>query len=261
MESHSNQPAGKVEPNKVLVTPGNREYTSIQAAIDSITDAGAQKRYMVYIGPGTYNESVVMKEWVYLQGAGQDEYGKNHTIITASGGTADTSATLKAASNTALATVTVESRVGTPGNNMCACIDTTGVTKFRAYGVHATAYDSTEEACNLFAVVNNRGTTGPTCSADFSRCVFVVQAQHPKTYAIALWSVFGGTYEVRDSKLVGTGTYNGVGAAGNPGASTLTFTRCAITGTHFSLETTDDSTVKAVDCSLAGPVDKGVIVS
>ena len=69
-------------PNQVVVTDGTghqKTYPSITAGLNSITDASASNEYTVTVGSGTYNESVVMKSWVYLTGAGAGQ-----TIINSS---------------------------------------------------------------------------------------------------------------------------------------------------------------------------------
>jgi len=63
--------------NVVIVAKSGGDYTSVQAAIDSITDAAADNAYLVWVAPGVYNEMVVMKPHVHVQGAGQEA-----TIIT-----------------------------------------------------------------------------------------------------------------------------------------------------------------------------------
>lgn len=65
-------------PNTAQVWPGGAVFNSIQAAINSISNASAQEQYQVAVGSGTFNENVAMKDYVYVIGAGQDE-----TIITA----------------------------------------------------------------------------------------------------------------------------------------------------------------------------------
>jgi hypothetical protein len=57
--------------NVVTVAKSGGQFTSIQEAINSITDAEGDNRYLVWIGPGIYNEEVVTKPFVYLRGAGQ----------------------------------------------------------------------------------------------------------------------------------------------------------------------------------------------
>lgn len=63
--------AGSGYANVVVVSPEGGDFTSIQAAIDSIVDASADHRYLVWIGPGVYEEAVTTKAGVDLQGAGQ----------------------------------------------------------------------------------------------------------------------------------------------------------------------------------------------
>ena len=44
-------------------------FLTIQAAINSVTDATSIKKYVIYVGPGDYAENVVAKDYVFLVGA------------------------------------------------------------------------------------------------------------------------------------------------------------------------------------------------
>lgn len=61
--------------NCYVVAKTGAEYTSIQDAIDAITDAAADKRYTVLIMPGVYAENVVCKDYVDL--VGMSPFGLN----------------------------------------------------------------------------------------------------------------------------------------------------------------------------------------
>lgn len=52
----------------VTVAKSGGDYTTIQGAIDSITDASTTKRYVVLVYPGDYAENVTMKAYVDLAG-------------------------------------------------------------------------------------------------------------------------------------------------------------------------------------------------
>ena len=65
----------------VIVDQAGGQYTTIQAAIDSITDNSTTKRYAILIQPGTYTENVVMEEYVSLVGV-----DKKSVIITSASG-------------------------------------------------------------------------------------------------------------------------------------------------------------------------------
>ena len=56
--------------NVVVVARSGGDHTSVQAAIDSITDAGPDNPYLVWIGPGVYSGTLTMKPHVHVQGAG-----------------------------------------------------------------------------------------------------------------------------------------------------------------------------------------------
>ncbi len=57
--------------NVVVVAKSGGPFTSIQAAIDSINDASAENRYLVWVAPGTYTEQVKLKPGIHLVGAGK----------------------------------------------------------------------------------------------------------------------------------------------------------------------------------------------
>jgi hypothetical protein len=70
--------------NVVVVAASGGDFTSVQAAIDSISDAAADNPYLVWVAPGVYNETVTMKPYVHLQGAGQEA-----TVITSTASSGD----------------------------------------------------------------------------------------------------------------------------------------------------------------------------
>lgn len=68
------------------VAKSGGEFTSIQDAIDSITDAAADNKYLIHVYPGTYTENIVMKNYVSLCGIGGRRtvkiYGTSGTLVT-----------------------------------------------------------------------------------------------------------------------------------------------------------------------------------
>jgi hypothetical protein len=61
----------------VVVARSGGDYSAVQPAVDAITDATAAKPYLVWVAPGVYSETVTLKPYVHLQGA-----GAGATIIT-----------------------------------------------------------------------------------------------------------------------------------------------------------------------------------
>jgi hypothetical protein len=74
-------PVGAVA-NTVSVAASGGQFTTIQAAIDSITDASATKPYSVLVYPGLYAENLVHKQYVSVTAMGASDtiiYGR-HTL-------------------------------------------------------------------------------------------------------------------------------------------------------------------------------------
>jgi hypothetical protein len=55
---------------QITVAKDGGDFTTIQGAIDSITDASVNKPYLIKIYPGTYTEDVVNKDYINFEGAG-----------------------------------------------------------------------------------------------------------------------------------------------------------------------------------------------
>jgi hypothetical protein len=139
--------------NVVVVAKSGGDDTSVQAAIDSITDAAADNPYLVWVAPGVYQEQVTMKPYVHLQGAGQEA-----TVITstASSGSAwpPTQATLVLASDTSLRDLTVGNSGA--GDSNAALLATAGMTRTLVSDVTARAQGS--GAVNFAIFLGGSGT-------------------------------------------------------------------------------------------------------
>ncbi|HPB30473.1 MAG TPA: pectinesterase family protein [Candidatus Sumerlaeota bacterium] len=89
--------------NLIVVAKSGGHYTTISAAILSISDASEANHYLIYVAPGIYNEQVAMKEYVDIEGAGELS-----TIITRTGNESPYTGTVLGANNAELRFLTVE---------------------------------------------------------------------------------------------------------------------------------------------------------
>lgn len=70
---NSNRVRTEFENTVTVSASGGGDYTTIQGAIDSITDASSDNKYIVLIYSGTYNEKITGKNYVSLAGIGTRE--------------------------------------------------------------------------------------------------------------------------------------------------------------------------------------------
>jgi hypothetical protein len=92
--------------NVVVVAKSGGDFTTITAALASITaagDASDTNHYLIKVAPGTYNEQVTMKEFVDIEGSGELT-----TKITSTGSDKWHTGTLVGANNAELRFLTVE---------------------------------------------------------------------------------------------------------------------------------------------------------
>jgi pectin methylesterase-like acyl-CoA thioesterase len=87
----------------IVSADGSGQFTTITAALNSITDASETNHYLVTVKPGTYNEAVTLPSYVDLVGSGEGV-----TVITS---TANTNVVTLAVDNS-LKNLTVESPQG-----------------------------------------------------------------------------------------------------------------------------------------------------
>ena len=141
--------------NVVIVAKSGGDYTSVQAAIDSITGAAADNPYLVWVAPGVYSETVTMKPYVHLQGAGQEA-----TVITSTASSSawpPAQATLTLASDASLRDLTVGNS-GTGSRNV-ALLATAGMTRTLAADVTARAQGGGTRNYAIFLIGSGTGVT------------------------------------------------------------------------------------------------------
>lgn len=109
-------PSGVTPGRVVWVAQSGGDFTSIQAAIDSITDAAFDNTYVVKVAPGQYFEQITMEPFIDVRGAGADV-----TSIIGSGTAQGLAivATVTGAAGTTVSDISVSDET-TVGNNVQA---------------------------------------------------------------------------------------------------------------------------------------------
>jgi hypothetical protein len=96
-------------PARVLwVSPSGGHFSSVQAALDAITDASASNPYLIRVGPGVFSGRVIMEPYVDIEGSGEGV-----TFLRAFG-----NATVTGASDAQIRDLTVENFGGPLGGGV-----------------------------------------------------------------------------------------------------------------------------------------------
>lgn len=242
--------------NSVEVQPGGRTFPTINEALASITDNKLQKQYILYVGPGTYNEKVQMKPFVTIQGSGQDV-----TIITQPAASdAFSGGTVMAASNCTLANLTVSSLGGHWGSYSTA-VSCSGAVNFSIDNATLIVDDQNQggvNQCTLNAALN---TFDPPSQIRASYCLIKCTAQNGDSGAAAVGIAAQSTADIFESKIIAAGGRQpfGVITARN---SRVNVEDSYVEGSYFALYDSDGaSTITANQCQINGPVSNGVVVN
>jgi hypothetical protein len=249
--------AADVGGNTVSVDPGGATFPTIGAALASITDASQKKQYLLSVGPGTYNEQVILKPWCFVQGAGRDQ-----TTVSAS----PTSqfwqrGTIVGASNSNIGGLTATSLGGSWGTWNTALL-VGGCTPFYADDVALIADDQGNAGINgeCVAVNWNSGTSAPS-QVYISYSTITCQVENGQSTAVA--SIFGGpaNVELIETKAVAQGGNSSFGVT-SINAAVVNLRDCYAQGANYALYLPDgQSTLIATSCQIQGPVSPGVQVN
>ncbi|HYO76742.1 MAG TPA: hypothetical protein VE010_09795 [Thermoanaerobaculia bacterium] len=238
--------------NTVTVQPGGKTFSTITDAMNSITDAKLQKQYVVQIGPGTYNEVVVCKPYVFLSGA-----GVSTTTVTAPASANQwDKGTVKAASNAAVQNMTIVS-TGTTWGCWATAVDCTAAVNFDI------------ENCNLEANGSN-GTNLVTLAVDYSSAgggsqvnlaYSMVGAHGAGNGNVSGILVYARAYlRVSNSKIVADTADVAWGASASYESSIDLF-GSTVLGTMSLVLPDGSGHITATDCKLIGPYSPGVVVN
>jgi hypothetical protein len=236
--------------NTVTVQPGGATFTTITAALNSITDAKLQKQYVVQIGPGTYNEVVTCKPYVFLTGAGVS----TTTINAPASSDQWNKGTVKAASNSAIQNMTINSSGNDWGTWVCA-VDCVAAVNFDI------------ENCNLEGNGSN-GTNLVTLAVDYSAAgggsqinvAYTMVGAHGGTQPIGMLVYARAFVNVTDSKIVADGAGTAWGASASLG-STINLYSTTVAGTMSLVLSDNSAQITATRCTLVGPYSPGVVVN
>lgn len=249
-----------VPANTAIVQPGGARFTSIGAAMASITDASFDKRYAIYLGSGTFNERVVMKEYVMLSGS-LDESNYPTTFVKQPA-SATNKGTIVAASNSSIQNLSVHSDATADNQYFVVAVDCFGVKPFAITNCDLYSDDhgfKTDSVVPL-SIDFLQGHRPPSPSNVWTDFTDLYATGRSDVYPCAVVASDGGYLQMLHAELIAQGTNNSAGGATYSGAN-IVFMLCKITGKTWSLVIPyGDASMTARNCQLNGPVDPKVKV-
>src|SRR5688572_5717801 len=239
--------------NTVQVWPGGATFTTIQAAINSITNASPQLQYQVAVGSGTFSENITMIDNIYIIGAGQGV-----TLINAKAQTGTPTGVVNSSSNSGISELSISAIGGTWGD-WPVCIKIAGAGNFHMSGVSLTATDVGNGGSNIRLITNNTGSYSGNLILGQSGLV-AASVANTTALGIELFGMDGMQIliELTSINMEGPTTY-GVSTAVN---ATASLEDCKITATTYALYNSDGSApITATGCTINGPISSGVVVN
>jgi pectin methylesterase-like acyl-CoA thioesterase len=243
--------------NTVQVWPGGATFSTIQAAINSVSNASPQLQYQVAVGSGTYNENVVMKDYVYIIGAGQGA-----TIITALPQQSNVVGVVNSASGCGISDVMIDATGGNWGTWPTG-IKICGSGKFHISGVTINSGDISMTGDNVRGITNNTGSYSGTVILG-SSILNIVGGPSSSTIGLELFG-FGLsnplTVFIDVSSIVVSSQSQSFGVITASGASVI-LEDSKVSAATWTLYNSDNSSpITANQCTINGPVSGGVVVN
>lgn len=199
----------------------------IQAIITNITNASAAKPYLILLGPGVYDvgtTQIVMKDWVSIQGAGQEV---THIKGNVSTGSWATSGLFLSANNTTLSHLSAENN---GAGTLATAVYNNGTSPTLRH------VSLTASALSVYNAVHNNAGASPmivdsslevggshTAMYSYSNCYPTVIRSYLKG-GIGVWTKTNSSTSIEHSYIVGptlTVRTDGSGATTNIFATTL----------------------------------------
>lgn len=246
--------AAALPANTVQVWPGGTTFTTIQAAINSIQNASPQLQYQVAVGPGTYNENVVMIDNIYIIGKDQAE-----TFIAAPGQQQAGAGVVNSSSNSGISEVTINAGGGGWGTWPIG-IKICGSGNFHMSGVTINSNDGGTQGNNVRGISNNTGSYQGSLILGQS-IVNCNGVQSSTVVAIELFGMSGLTMYVDVTTIQAQSQAQSYGVSTAVNAKVTLDSSKIIGGTYALYDSDGSATITANQCTISGQVSSGVIIN
>ncbi len=187
----------------LVVAASGGDFISVQAAVNSITDASATNPYLVWIAPGVYAETVTLKPYVHLQGAGRDVTVLQGNITDDDGSPTD-KATLILDNNTSVRDLSVNNS-GSEGQTRVGILVPMGKSNVRVVDVNVSSGGTARSSFALWiagrATLENVTATASGGTVINAAMMVKAQSAYPPFPAEA--TLYDGVYTASGTNAMG----------------------------------------------------------
>ena len=187
----------------LVVAASGGDFATVQAAVNSITDASATNPYLIWIAPGIYAETVTLKPYVHLQGAGRDVTVLQGSITDDDGSPVD-KATLILDNHTSTRDLTVNN-AGSSGHTRASVLVPIGRSNVLLNNLTLTTSGTANSSYTVF--IAGRATlenvTATASGGTVINAAMMVKAQSATPPFPAEATLYGGTYTASGTNAMG----------------------------------------------------------
>lgn len=241
------------------VQPGGQLFSTITAALNSITDASMDKPYQIHLGPGVYQEQVLCKSWVSIIGPypapGMATITYSATVPT------ETVSIVTAASNASIAHLTINATGGIDSKFLYG-VSVDGTDGFDISYCQINLTDGIPPGIATFGVYVDNSKILNMTYIEFSQ--ITVNVTSIGTLAAAGVYVLGKLSGVFINHASLTTTNSTSAPIDNSGWAELggqiSLVSSSVTGVQYALNTDAIGSIIARGCTISGPVGPGVTI-
>ncbi|MFO7593326.1 MAG: hypothetical protein R6X15_04680 [Pseudomonadota bacterium] len=240
--------------NTVTILPGDKKFSTITEALDSLTDASESNRYTLMCSAGTFEERVRLKPGVILMG---QDYGDD-TIITAEA-SPDGEGTVVAAPHAAINKCTVIA-TAKAGGQLPVAVQAKSADWFRAASCKLySRAEATNGVQNTTVSINFIGGSGEKCFVSLTNCEIRNECSGISGSAQAVTAGANTTLSLRECKLHSNPDKGDATALLSYKGGVVTAERCDIHCDDWAMQIAmGEGSLEAKNCTYSGRVGDGV---
>jgi hypothetical protein len=244
---------GTLPSHTAEVQPGFHRFSTITAALESITGASELTPYQVHLGPGTYQEQVVCKPWVRIVGPSSGTATITYTAPVPT----EYVPIVTAASFSSIAYVTI-SATATLNSKILHGVQAEGVDDFEiaVCQIHLSDGAGPIEIAGISVIGGSGYMTVNQCQVTVS----VASAGTQSAFGLYVLGASAAVFFENGSLITTNTTASPIDIAGFTEGGQIMLRSSAVTGASMALTNGGSGSISADGCTIVGTIGTGVVI-